>query len=86
MVDERSEPDATEEIENQIHSSEHPCHEDRVCLKVEPEGDSKPDQHIREFSDCGVDEDVGEEGGGFHSVFCFFFVCRHCEERSNPGY
>lgn len=67
MIDKGSEPDATEEIQNQIDSSERSCHEDRVCLQIEPEGDSKPDQHIRESCYCGVDKDVGEEG----SVFIF---------------
>ena len=61
MIDERPEPDTTEEIQNQIHPSEHPSDEDRMCLEVEPEGDRKPDEHIRESSYCGVDEDVGEE-------------------------
>lgn len=61
MIDEWAEPDSTEEIQNQIDSSERSCHEDWVCLQIEPEGDSKPDEHIRESSDCSVDEDVGEE-------------------------
>ena len=61
MIDERSEPDTTKEIEYEIHPSEHPSDEDRMCLEIEPEGDRKPDEHIRESSDCSVDEDMGEE-------------------------
>lgn len=66
MIDERTEPDTTEEIEHEIHSSEHPSNEDRMCLEIEPEGNRKPDEHISKSSDCSVDEDVGEEGGWFH--------------------
>ena len=62
MIDERSEPDTSEEIEYEIYPSKYPRDEDRMCLEIEPEGDCKPDQHIRESSDCGVREDVGEEG------------------------
>jgi hypothetical protein len=42
-----------------------------MCLEIEPEGDSKPDEHIGKSCYCGVDEDVGEEGSGFH-VFILF--------------
>ncbi len=91
MIDERTEPDTTEEIEHEINPSEHPSDEDRMCLDIEPEGDCKPDEHIRESSDCSVDEDVGEEGRWVH----YFIVsiisvvsdgARHCEARSNPEY
>ena len=69
MIDERSEPDTTEEIQYKIDTSEHTRDEDRMCLEIEPESDSKPDQHIRESSYCSVDKDVGEEGRRFHNVF-----------------
>lgn len=61
MINKRPEPDTTEEIQNQIDSSEHPRHKDWVCLQIEPEGNRKPDEHIRESCYCCVDEDVGEE-------------------------
>ena len=77
MIDEWAEPDTTEEIQNQIDSSERSCHEDRVCFEIEPESDRKPDEHIRESCYCGVDEDVGEEGRRFHNVFLVPVIARH---------
>lgn len=76
MIDERPKPDTSEEIEYEINTSKHSRDEDGMRLEIEPEGDSKPDEHIRESSYCGVDEDVGEEGLRVHNVFSFYYFCR----------
>lgn len=61
MIDERSEPDATEEIQDHIDPTEYPRHEDRPSLEIEPEGDREPDEHIGKSRDGGIGEDVREE-------------------------
>ena len=61
MIDKGSEPYTTEEIENEIDPSEHPGDKYWACLEVCPEGDRKPEEHIRESCDCGIGEDVGKK-------------------------
>ncbi len=50
MINQRSEPDATKEIEYCVDSPEHSGHKYWPSLEIEPESNSKPDEHIRKSS------------------------------------
>ena len=66
MIDEWSEPDTTEKVQDHIDPTEYPGHEDGPSLEIEPEGDREPDEHIGKSGDGSIGEDVSEEIFGVH--------------------